>query len=335
MFVLEQQRLTVTVCMFLCVCKCISSVWCACVAHLTLCLCADWILHTALLHSGLGELQYLLFQALIEFCLPFLNSDMKCWPCWWDFKMFDRFMAFHSFCVRFGFSSYQVLVVLRHVSPSSQTFPVSYQRPPPVGAAGQDLGEDRKRKRRRGGKTDWLVSSLGWHGDIKIGACANKKETMLSFPEIWSLWQNGRINCIEVYLFPAQTDLITFPYFLSSVTFPPHCPSFLFTSLNDFISPRSYHQHDSHTCRLKCRHFDWQPDCWLMSHWPTNCCPATEHRKASVCLRNPQLLHFSNTGSKLVWVLGVWMDNSALYSSLKVMCCLSRLGLVSRLKAAP
>ncbi|KAJ4943570.1 hypothetical protein JOQ06_006070, partial [Pogonophryne albipinna] len=30
-------------------------------------------------------------------------------------------------------------------------------RPPPVGAAGQDLGEDRKRKRRRGGKTDWLA----------------------------------------------------------------------------------------------------------------------------------------------------------------------------------
>ena len=161
--------------------------------------------------------------------------DMKCWHCWWDFKMFDRFMAFHSFRVRFGFSSYQVLVVLRHVNASSQTFPVSYQRPPPVGAAGQDLGEDRKRKRRRGGKTDWLVSSLGWHGEIKIEACANKKETMLSFPEIWSLWQNGRLKCIEVYLFPAQTDLITFPFFLSSslhsVTFPPHCPSFLFTSL--------------------------------------------------------------------------------------------------------
>lgn len=31
---------------------------------------------------------------------------------------------------------------------------------------------------------------------------------------------------------------------------------------------------------------------WLMSHWPTNCSPAPEHRKMSVCLRDPQLLRF-------------------------------------------
>lgn len=49
-----------------------------------------------------------------------------------------------------------------------QTFPVSYERPPlaALGAVGQDLGEDKKepregeREKKRGGKTDWLVSSL-------------------------------------------------------------------------------------------------------------------------------------------------------------------------------
>lgn len=64
---------------------------------------------------------------------------------------------------------------------------------------------------------------------------------------------------------------------------------------------------------------------WLMSHWPTNCCPATEHRIMSVCLRKPQLCFILGAGNKLVWVLWVWMNSSAFqrFESAVIKRCLS------------
>lgn len=80
--------------------------------------------------------------------------------------MFDRFMTFHSFRVGLGFPLSNAGCFKTSQRWFRQTFPVPYQRPPQaaVGAAGQDLGEDKKEPRegekRGGGKTDWLVSSL-------------------------------------------------------------------------------------------------------------------------------------------------------------------------------
>lgn len=63
--------------------------------------------------------------------------------------MFDRFMAFHSFRTGLGFSSIKCWLLQDMSTLARQTFPVSYQWPPPaaLGAAGQDLGEDKKEPR--------------------------------------------------------------------------------------------------------------------------------------------------------------------------------------------
>lgn len=91
-------------------------------------------------------------------------------------------MTFHSFRLGLGFPLSSAGCFKTCQRWFRQTFPVSYQRPPQaaLGAVGQDQREEKKEPRegekRRGGKTDWQVSSLRWHGDEREKILKIKKE---------------------------------------------------------------------------------------------------------------------------------------------------------------
>lgn len=172
------------------------------------------------------------------------DADPREGRCWWDFKIFDRFMTFHSFRVGLGFPLSSAGCFKTCQRWFRQTFPVSYQWPPQaaLGAVGQDQREDKKEPRegakRRGGKTDWLVSSLRWHGDEREKILKIKREAWASCQQAgnhafisWNIesmseWKNR----LDGGLFILSTNRLfhSISSSLCSVAFLPRCRSCLF-----------------------------------------------------------------------------------------------------------
>lgn len=118
------------------------------------CLCADGILHSTLLHSGLKGVTISVisgFNPVQRFSPARCRVDRPVWRT--SLMRFQDVRPIYDFSfipcwVRF--SSYQVLAVLRHVNASLTDIscPISAASPGSTGCStGQDLGEDRERER--------------------------------------------------------------------------------------------------------------------------------------------------------------------------------------------
>lgn len=115
-------------------------------------------------------------------------------------RSLERFTTFHSFAVAFGFSSRRVLLVLRHVS--ARVAGGSVAAP---GAAGQDLGEEKREVERVRGQSA-VLDAMEKMRKIKAAGASCRRAGNLVFissciervTEEGSGWRS--------VLFSAQTD---------------------------------------------------------------------------------------------------------------------------------